>query len=53
MGRAANYFKLPTFRQVGIPAETGTGPVFGNLSPNSNFLTVEFQKDWRNRAGKS
>ena len=44
MGRAANYFKLPTFRYIGIPAEAGTRPVLDNSSPTLIFKMLSFKR---------
>ena len=44
MGRAANYFKLPTSRRIGIPAETGTRPVFSNSSPTLIIKMLSFKR---------
>jgi len=44
MGRAANYFKRPTSRYIGIPAKAGTRPVFGNSSPTLIFKMLSFKR---------
>jgi len=44
MGRAANYFKRPTSRQIGIPAKAGTRPVFNNLSPTLIIKMLSFKR---------
>ena len=44
MGRAANYFKRPTSRRIGIPAEAGTRPVFSNSSPTLIYKMLSFKR---------
>ena len=44
MGRAANYFKLPTFQRIEIPADAGIRPVFGNSSPTLIFKMLSFKR---------